>query len=74
MKLNDFFWHNGYCIIRNFISEPEYLSILPEEGMYEDKHLEWLYDGTFDGDFLKLQVPGSYSRTCYPPLGIFINK
>ena len=50
MKLNEFFWHNGYCVVRNFISEPEYLSILPED-LYAERHIEYLYDGTLEGDY-----------------------
>ena len=50
MKLNEFFWHNGYCVVRNFISEPEYLSILPED-LYTERHIEYLYDGTLEGDY-----------------------
>ena len=50
MKLNEFFWHNGYCVIRNFISESEYLSILPED-LYAERHIEYLYDGTLEGDY-----------------------
>ena len=71
MKLNEFFWHNGYCVIRNFISEPEYLSILPED-LYAERHIEYLYDGTLEGDYkVEAQVKGSYSRTCFPPLKQF---
>jgi hypothetical protein len=71
MKLNEFFWHNGYCVIRNFISEPEYLSILPED-LYTERHIEYLYDGTLEGDYKEeAQVKGSYSRTCFPPLKEF---
>ena len=71
MKPSEFFWKHGYCIIRNFISKPEYLSILPED-MYQERHIEWLYDGTLDGDFKEeVQVNGSYSRTCFPFLKKF---
>ena len=71
MKPNELFWKNGYLVVRNFISEPEYLSFLPDD-LYSERHIEWLYDGTFEGDFKEeVQVNGSYSRTCYPPLRNF---
>ena len=71
MKPNELFWKNGYLVVRNFISEPEYLSFLPDD-LYSERHIEWLYDGTLEGDFKEeVQVNGSYSRTCYPPLRNF---
>lgn len=71
MKTNEFFWENGYLVVRNFISEAEKLSFLPND-LYAEKHIEWLYDGTLEGEYEnEYQVKGSYSRTCFPPLKKF---
>ena len=71
MKTNEFFWNNGYLVVRNFISEAEKLSFLPDD-LYAEKHIEWLYDGIFEGEYEnEYQVKGSYSRTCFPPLKKF---
>lgn len=63
-----FFFKEGFLPIKKLVVDPEILTEhIPKDRMLTEYHSEYNYFGEFQDEYNhEIQVPGSFSRTCYP--------